>query len=262
MRKGLLYISLILITIILNFAPSSYAKEKSPGLEAYEKAMSRWQKSITDTTSRVTVTVTYYSMELIRAIVAYESEKNLWTKDEAENFKYRLLENIRFADCLPFKVEITNNGPAMHMGPFDRKIKLKAGNRELTPIDYDKIFNFKLLGKVEGMVFFPRRDEKTDKDILTPDVKILTLTISKDISPLTAEKGFDFVFRWDNPYEKISLEEYSTGEAKIELERLTKRIELLMEKKKDLLKQIEEIEEELKKVKSRIAELEKIIYKN
>lgn len=260
MRRILAKVILILI-FSATLAFPSFSKEKSPGLMEYEKALSKWQKSITDPTSRVTVTVTYYSMELIRAIVAYEAEKNLWTQDEVENFKYRLLENLRFAEFLPFKIEITNNGPAMHMGPFDKRIKLKVGNKELIPADYDKIFNFKLIGTRDGMVFFKRREEGSDKEIITPDVKMLTLIISKDISPLTSEKGFDFVFRWENPYEKISIEEYTVGEAKVELERLNKRIELLSEKKKDLLKQIEDIEKELEKIKSRIAELEKIIYK-
>jgi len=237
------------------------AKQESPATVQYEKALERWERTVTDPSSRVTVKVTYYSMELIRAIVAYEAEKNLWTKEEEENFKYKLLENLRFADCLPFKVEITNYGPAMHMGPFDKKVKLMIDNKSYSPIDYDRVFNFKLIGSRDGMVFFPRRDPETEKELITPNTKNMVLIISKEISPLTDEKGFDFIFRWSNPYEKVSLEEYTSGEAKIELERLYRRVELLEEKKKDLLKQIQDIEKELKEIRARIAELENIIYK-
>lgn len=260
MRKISRYVMIITLILALLIS-TSIAKEKSPAVSEHEKAVSRWEKTITDPSSRVTVKVTYYSMELVRAIVAYEAEKNLWTKDEEENFKYRLLENLRFADCLPFKIEIINNGPAMHMGPFDKKIKLIIDNKTYSPIDYDKVFNFKLIGSRDGMVFFPRRDEKTGKEIINPGTKTLILVISKEISPLTDEKGFDFVFRWENPYEKISPEEYTAGEAKIELERLYRRVELLEEKKKDLLKQIQEIEKDLESIRARISELEKIIYK-
>lgn len=260
MKKILAFVTIAILLAITSIS-APIAKEKSPAASEHEKALSRWEKTITDPSSRVTVKVTYYSIELVRAIVAYEAEKNLWTKDEEENFKYRLLGNLRFAECLPFKIEIVNNGPAMHMGPFDKKIKLIIDNKTYYPVDYDKVFNFKLIGSRDGMVFFPRRDEKTGKEIITPATKTLTLIISKEISPLTNERGFDFVFRWDNPYEKISLEEYTTGEAKIELERLLKRVELLEEKKKDLLKQIQEIEKELEGIRARITELEKIIYK-
>ncbi|MCS7233992.1 MAG: hypothetical protein NZ900_07825 [Synergistetes bacterium] len=261
MRRISMYATILVAVIVIMLTPFSMAKEKSPAVSEHEKALSRWEKTIMDPSSRVIVKVTYYSMELIRAIVAYEAEKNLWTKDEEENFKYRLLENLKFADCLPFKIEITNNGPAMHMGPFDKKIKLVIDNKTYSPIDYDKVFNFKLIGSRDGMVFFPRRDEKTGKEIITPNTKMLTLVISKEISPLTDEKGFDFIFRWENPYEKIPIGEYTVGEAKIELERLYRRVELLEEKKKDLLKQIQEIEKEVESIKARIAELEKIIYK-
>ncbi|MCD6363769.1 MAG: hypothetical protein J7M13_07235 [Synergistetes bacterium] len=248
------------LAIIASLPLVPLAKEKSPAEKAYKRALARWQKTIIDPTKKVKITVTYYSIELVRAIVNYEAEKNLWTRDEIENFKYRFLKNLRFADCLPFKIKIVNYGPAMHMGPFGKKLKLIVGGKEYSPVDYDKIFNFKLLGERDGMVFFPRRDKKTGREIITPGAKMLTLIISRDISPVTAEKAFDFCFRWSNPYEKISIEEYTAGEARVELERLNRRIELLLEKKKDLLEKIKKIEEELRRIRARIAELEKIIY--
>ncbi len=258
MRKALMVIFTVILIISLSL--TSFAREKSPAEKAYKHALSRWQKTIVDPTKKVKITVTYYSIELVRAIVNYEAEKNLWTKDEMENFKYRLLKNLRFADCLPFKIKIVNYGPAMHMGPFDKKLKLIIGSKEYKPVDYDKIFNFKLLGERDGMVFFPRRDKKTGKEVITPKAKMMTLIISREISPVTAEKAFDFCFRWSNPYERISIEQYTAGEARVELERLNRRVELLLEKKKDLLEQIKKIEEELRRIRARIAELEKIIY--
>lgn len=261
MKKSLWLLIIAFFIHLTLYNAVSTAKQESPASSQYQKALGRWEKTITDPSSRVTVKVTYYSMELIRAIVAYEAEKNLWTKEEEESFKYKLLENLKFADCLPFKIEIINNGPAMHMGPFDTKVKLMIDGQTYSPVDYDRIFNFKLVGSRDGMVFFPRRDPKTERELINQNTKNMTLIVSKEISPITDEKGFDFVFRWNEPYEKVSLEEYTSSEAKIELERLYRRVELLEEKKKDLLKQIQDIEKELEGIRARIAELEKIIYK-
>ena len=43
----------------------------------------------------VAIKVTYYSAEYVEALVRSEAEKNLWTKDEMENYKYTLLKSLK-----------------------------------------------------------------------------------------------------------------------------------------------------------------------
>ena len=91
----------------------------------------RWRKKAEyiDGTSNLTVYITYYSAELVEAEIQAEAQKNLWTQDELEKYKYRYLQMLNLAEMIPIKVEFVNNGPTMYPGPFDKMIDMKIGNK-------------------------------------------------------------------------------------------------------------------------------------
>jgi len=205
--------------------------------------------------SELTVSVTYYSSEYIEALVASEAEKNLWTADEMENFKYELLKTLRLDEYIPIHVAIDNRGPAMHMAPFDRQIMLWLDGEKYAPADYDKRFNFKLLEKRDGFVFFPRFDEKTGKSLLE-GAKRAKVAISTSISS-TAE-GVPFMdFLWDIYDDDPSRLYSGRAAAKLEIDRLIKRLEKLALQKENLESQLAEIQGELDMLNQRIEELRK-----
>ena len=89
---------------------------------AIDNILLRWRKTALyeENTSNLTVAVTYYSAELVEAEIQAEAEKNLWTQDELERYKYRYLQMLNLAEMIPIKVEFVNNGPTMYPGPFDK----------------------------------------------------------------------------------------------------------------------------------------------
>ena len=135
---------------------------------AIDNILLRWRKTskYEDATGNLTIAVTYYSAELVEAELQSEAEKNLWTQDELERYKYRYLKTLNLAEMIPIKVEFVNNGPTMYPGPFDKMIKMQIGNKTYEPADYDKRFNFSFQGEKDGLVFFNRFDPKTGKNLL------------------------------------------------------------------------------------------------
>ena len=157
---------------------------------AIDNILLRWRKTA------LYEEVTYYSAELVEAEIQAEAEKNLWTQDELERYKYRYLQMLNLAEMIPIKVEFVNNGPTMYPGPFDKMIDMKIGNKTYEPVDYDKRMNFSFQGEKEGLVFFNRFDPKTGKNILEGQKRV-TIEISSGISPLIAGRGKRARFFWD-----------------------------------------------------------------
>ena len=116
---------------------------------AIDNILLRWRKTALyeDNMSNLTVAVTYYSAELVEAEIQAEAEKNLWTQDELERYKYRYLQMLNLSEMIPIKVEFINNGPTMYPGPFDKMIDMKIGNKTYEPVDYDKRMNFSFQGE-------------------------------------------------------------------------------------------------------------------
>lgn len=217
----------------------------------------RWSRTQTfedDLGATLDITVTYYSAEYISAVVQQETEKNLWTNDEMENYKYSLLKNLRLDETIPVQIAFNNNGPTMHMAPFDGMVTLRIGSQVYKPIDYDKRFNFKLQGKIDGLVYFPRYDEKTGKALLDK-VKTLQLEFSSGISSTT--EGRRVRFLWD--VDRDDPERIYGGKAasQLEIDRLLKRTERLNAEKADLEGQLKTLYEELLSIQKRIDELQK-----
>jgi hypothetical protein len=230
---------------------------EAAGIE--ERVMRAWtrseERSEGSGVQTVGIKVTYYSAEYIEALVRSEAEKNLWTRDEEERYRYNLLKTLNLDECIAFHVEFNTTGTPVYLQPFDRHLKLYAGRKTLEPVDYDKRFNFKLQGRRDGMIWFPRYDEKTGKSLLD-GVKDLRLSISGSISQATTKSG-TLLFVWDITGDDPSVLNKGTAAARLELDRLIKRVEKLNADRAGLQKQLDALDEELTAIDTRVDELQR-----
>lgn len=243
-----LWCSLILATCLLIFSAGV--------LEAEDQTLTRWEKTKTiedpKYTGHVDITVTWYSAEYVKAKVQNEAEKNLWTKSEMEDYQYRLLKNLRFSETIPVEVTIDNMGPSMHMAPFEEQIYLWAGGKKYSPVDYDKRLNFKVTDKISGFVYFPRFDGKGEP--ILKGVSSIKISLKGGITSLYAMPYIDYYFDVGT----VDIEEMfeGTAAARLEIDRLIKRLEKLNEEKTKLEEELAEINAEIRKVQSRLDELQ------
>ena len=243
---------LTIATFITAICATAYAA-------AIDNILLRWRKTALyeDNTSNLTVAVTYYSAELVEAEIQAEAEKNLWTQDELERYKYRYLQMLNLAELIPIKVEFVNNGPTMYPGPFDKMIDMKIGNKTYEPVDYDKRMNFSFQGEKEGLVFFNRFDPKTGKNILEGQKRV-TIEISSGISPLIAGRGKRARFFWDIKNDDPSKLYAGQTAARLEIDRLLKRLENLRKDRFEEEAKLKAIDDEINTIQTRLDELASI----
>ena len=247
-KKLFVGILAILAGLIFNGVPSFGAD--------FDSILQKWSRTYAtkgDMGDEITIVATYYSAEYIEALVQREAEKNLWTESEVENYKYELLKALQLEEYIPIMLSFDMKGAPLRMAPFDNKAILWVGGQKLSPADYDKRFNFKLSGKREGLVYFPRYDE-SGKSYLE-GVSTLRLTIDGNIGPITMGKQIDFF--WDVSKDDPSKLYEGRAASRLELERLIRRLNQLKEQKSKLEEQIAGIEKEIDMVEERIEELEK-----
>ncbi|MDO4786617.1 MAG: hypothetical protein Q4A13_06695 [Fretibacterium sp.] len=232
-------------------ALSAWAVDNDAILKKWTRTNSFSEKTGLQT---VDLKVTYYSAEYIEALVRSEAEKNLWTKDEMENYKYTLLKTLNLHESIAFHLDLNVTGVPMYAQPFDRHLTLFIGKKRYSPSDYDKRFNFKISGRRDGMVSFPRYDPKTGKDILE-GAKDIRLSLSGSVSQATTARG-DVLWVWD--ISKDNPDALGTGKAmdRLELDRLIKRMEKLNADRQELQTQIDALDKELGEVGARIDELQ------
>ncbi len=223
-----------------------------------DSIISRWEKkesySEAGDSAILKINATYYAAEYVEAVVQREAEKNLWTQDEMENYKYDFLKSLQMDEYIPIHIAFDSFGPSLHMAPFDRQVSLWIGKKKYSPSDYDKRFNFKLMGKRDGLVYFPRYDEKTGKPLLE-NVDSVRLVFKDGISTATMGKTVEFI--WDVYRDDPTKLFEGKAASQIEIDRLIKRIEKLNGQKTQLEAQLAEIQAELDKINQRIDELRK-----
>lgn len=202
----------------------------------------------------VTIEATYYAAEFVEKNTLDEAQKNLWTEDEMEDYRYNLLQQLKLDDTIPIFLKIINRGPAIRMAPFESQIKLTVGKNRLMPVQFDRRFNFKITDEREGFVYFPRYNEKGDP-YLTPKVKTVKLDIDGAISPVTLSRTISFFWdvKDDNPDKLFK----GKSGARMEMDRLTKRLELLTKEGKGLQEKLDAIQAEIVKINSRMMELQR-----
>ena len=157
----------ILIMLSVLFALSTVGTSDAA---PFDQVLQRWSKTKIyrgeDDITTLGITATYYSAEFVESYVQSEAQKNMWTQQETDDYKYKFLGALRLSEMIPIMIEFNNNAETMYLGPFDIMVSLRIGNKNYKPVDYDKRFNFKFQGKKDGLVYFPRYDEETGKDLL------------------------------------------------------------------------------------------------
>ena len=75
----------------------------------------------------VEIQATYYAAEYVERSTQDQAQKNLWTADEAEDYRYNLLQQLKLDDTIPVFIKFTNRGPAIRMAPFESQVTLTVG---------------------------------------------------------------------------------------------------------------------------------------
>ncbi|WP_455599642.1 hypothetical protein [Cloacibacillus sp.] len=251
--KKLMTLLIILAILLCNLstlaAPSS--------ADSFDQALQRWTKSrkiVDEDGANLEVRATYYSAEFIEALIQKEAKDNLWTQQEADNYKYKFLSSLKLDELIPIQIEFINNGPTMFLGPFDIMVKLRISGKTYKSVDYDRRFNFKFQGKKEGLVFFPRFDEKTGKDLLK-GVKNVSIEFVPAISPILEGRNISFI--WDIARDDPQALYKGAAANKLETERLLKRLEKLCKDKAEEEAKLKAINDEISTIQTRLDELAK-----
>ena len=247
------------ITALLFIAIFALIASVTANAATFDQVLDRWTKSITykdeDEISNLEIKATYYSAEFIEAYIQKEAQNNMWTQQEADDYKYNFLGALRLNEMIPIQIEFINNAETMYLGPFDIMVKLRIGNKLYKPADYDKRFNFKFQGKKEGLIYFPRFDEKTGKDLLK-GVKNVTLELTPTISP-NLTRGMTTKFLWDIANDDPQKLYQGKAAERFETDRLLKRLEKLRKDKAALESQLKAVNDEVTTIQSRLEELSK-----
>jgi len=253
LRKKIAILMFISIFITV-FTASAFA-----AADPFDQVLKRWTKDRKyvdeNNISNLTVYATYYSTEFIEAYIQSQAQKNLWTKEETEDYKYKFLSALRLKEAIPVQIRFVNNAETMYLGPFDIMVKLRIGNTLYKPIDYDKRFNFRFQGEKEGLVFFPRFDSKTGKDLLK-GIKNVTLELSSNISP-NLTKGNVTKFLWDVYNDNPDKLYQGKAAAQFETDRLLQRLDKLKKDETTLQTQLKSVEDEKNTIQKRLDELAK-----
>ena len=221
----------------------------------YDEVLNRWQKTqkFSDAGETIAITVTYYSSEYIEALVQSEAEKNLWTADELEMHKYQLLKTLRLDDTIPVKFQFEGMGPTLHLAPFGQQVWIWIGKKRYDPVDFDPRFNFGVTEKIDGMVYFPRFDEKTGKDLLE-GVGSVKVVVSGGISMAVKPVNVDFI--WDVGNDDPSRLYGGQAGSRLEMDRLIKRLANLNREKEECEQRLGELNAEISTVEARMKELQ------
>ncbi len=216
-----------------------------------------WRKKneMSDNYGTLTIEATYYAAEYVESAVLEQAEKNLWTEEETEDYRYNLLQQLKLDDTIPIFMKFINRGPTLRLAPFDEQITLTIGKNRLRPIDFDRRFNFKITDTREGFVYFPRYDQKGNP-YLTDKVKTVRMDISSSISPVTQARA-SIYFLWDVKDDNPDKILRGKSGARIEMDRLSKRVTQLNDEGRKLQTRMDEIQAEVNKINSRMIELQR-----
>lgn len=250
MRRFLILLTLLIIaTLTLTSVTNA---------DSFDTVLQRWSLykryiDKEDKVSNLTITATYYSAEFIEAYIQKEAKANMWTQSEMEDYKYNFVKALRLDETIPIQLKFENNAESMYLSPLDIFVKLRIGSNTYKPIDYDKRLNFKIQGEREGMVFFPRHDAKTGKDLLK-NAKFVTLELPASISTIV-ERETTFMWNVANDDPK-KLFAGKTAD-KMETDRLLKRLDKLRKDKAEIDAQQKTVVSEIDTIQKRLDELAK-----
>lgn len=224
------------------------------GATKYDAELERWTRSEQaqdDMGGRFTLKATPYTAEYINTLMEAEAERNMWTASELEDYKYNFLRTIRIDEYFAVHLEMENLGASAHMAPFDEMCYMWIGNKKYKAVEYEPRFNMPLQGTIDGLVFFPRYDEKTGKPIINKDMSVRFVLIGA-ASP--ALNNRDLRITWDIKADSGMI----TGSAadRMEVDRLLRRIEKLNGERDQLEEELEAKKREIKEILDRVNELQ------
>jgi hypothetical protein len=247
-----------ILFLVLAAAPCVFIEGRSDAAaNRYESAMARWSRSEEyrdDMGGRFLVRATLYTAEYIDNLMQSEAEKNLWTASELEDYKYNFLKGLNAEDYIAIHLQLDELGPTAHMSPFNEMISLWIGSKKYPPADYDQRFNLPLQGRRDGMVYFPKYDEKTGAPLLDRD-STLRLVMAGGVSPVLGAK--EVRINWDVKVGSIGVLTTGTAGDRIEVDRLLRRLERLTEEKSELESQLDAKDREIDEINARIEELQR-----
>jgi hypothetical protein len=242
---------LALSTLFLTWTAASLSAASK-----YDATMARWSKTENardDMGGSFTVKATLYTAEYIEALMQSEAEKNLWTSSELEDYKYNFLKDLNMDENIAIHLEIEELGPTAHMAPFNEMVSLWIGKTKYAPTQYDQRFNMPLQGKRDGLIYFPRFNEKTGESLLNKSVS-LRLVINGAVSPVLVTKEIRFI--WDIEAQNAGGSVSGSATDRLEVDRLIRRMEKLSAEKAELESQLEAKNSEINEVNARIEELQ------
>jgi hypothetical protein len=123
------------MAVVLCFPAPAFSASGRGVEEKILKAWTRQEEYSDSGIQTVSIKVTYYAAEYIEALVRSEAEKNLWTQDEEERYKYNLLKTLNLEERIAFHVDFNTSGTPVFLQPFDRHLRLYAGKKVLEPVD-------------------------------------------------------------------------------------------------------------------------------
>ncbi len=226
----------------------------------FQKIMHSWIRSEkrrdadNSQTSYVEVEAAFFSPEYIEAHVQDQAQKNLWTEQELEDYKYKYLQTLQLDKMIPFLIHIDNSAEAMHMSPFDNIIKMRVGSKTYKPVDYDKRFNFRLMGEIEGLVFFPRYDEKTGKPLIPEKGGTVQLEFNSFMSPILKS---NINLMWSLGNQNINRLYQGKTAARLESDRMLERLEKLRKEKEAIDAKAGTMQQEIDTIQKRLDDLQK-----
>ena len=252
MRNKIIKIVVFMLAVIFlsRTTGPAYAASK------YDAAMSRWSKTETrrdDLGGTFTVKATLYTVEYIEALMQSEAEKNLWTSYELEDYKYNFLKGLNMEENIAIHLEVEELGPTAHMAPFNEMVSLWIGKTKYSPTDYDPRFNIPLQGKRDGMVYFPRFNEKTGKPLIDRNMS-LRLVLKGAVSPVVTAS--ELRFTWDVQAQDTAGTVSGSASDRLEVDRLIRRLERLNAERAALESELDAKKREIAEVNARIEELQ------
>ena len=226
----------------------------------FQKIMHSWirsenrRDSDNSQTSYVEVEAAFFSPEYIEAHVQDQAQLNLWTEQELEDYKYKYLQTLQLDKMIPFLIHIDNSAEAMHMAPFDNIVKMRVGSKTYKPVDYDKRFNFRLMGEIEGLVFFPRYDEKTGKPLIPEKGGTVQLEFNSFMSPILKS---NINLMWSLGNQDINRLYQGKTAARLESDRMLERLEKVRKEKEAIDAKAGTMQQEIDTIQKRLDELQK-----
>lgn len=248
MKRTIMMLIALLVFSLAVFQPSPASCATN-----YDAVLSRWEKKqqfSDDMGGQFTLKAIPYTASYINAYIESEAEKNLWTATEMEDYKYNFLKSIQMDDYFAFFLEIENLGASAHMAPFNEMIYIWIGNKKYNCVNFDERFNLPLQGKREGLVFFPRYDEKTGKPLINKDTT-LRLVLLGAASPVLNN---DIRLTWDIKDESGMI--IGSAADRMEIDRLLRRVDKLNTEKNALETQLSAKNEEIAEIMKRINQLQ------